>query len=137
MIGFKQFVSENAISSRSSREEIQAAIQHYISAGEIMNPVFKNLSDSAKRKFDRDSQDSRKVILNIIHNHAEGRTHPEIDALYYDWPSEFRSIKKAEKAIAGLEALKNPDFKPATEAARQLISDWKPVGEGRCCQGHV
>lgn len=119
MKSFKNYIAESRMTTHG---EIAAAIAGYKKEGEILNPAYKDLTDQARRIFSHDCSYVNELIL--AHIRAGDKT-PELNELYYDWPSDsFVSLGKAAKSLA---KLKDPKFKNVITAGTEVINKWKPI----------
>lgn len=119
MKSFSRFITENRMTTLG---EITAAIAQHKKAGEILNPVYKDLYDQARRIFGRDTDHVREIILKHFHS---GDKTPELNDLYYDWPHDsFASLNKAGR---GLAKLKDAKFKDVITAGNDVVKKWSPV----------
>lgn len=120
MKSFSHFIAENRMTTLG---ELTAAIAQHKKAGEILNPVYKDLTDQARRILGADMKHVRDMILK--HIHAGDKTE-ELNDLYYDWPSDsFASLNKASKTLT---KIKDPKFKDVVTAGKAVLDKWIPVG---------
>ena len=127
---FNQFVAESKIRMTTLRE-IVAAIAVHKKAGEIVNPVYQDLVNQAKRVFRSDAEQGRKMILTVMHagDGSQNRDH-DISDLYYAWPNDsFQGLGKFEKTLLKVEKMNKKNMGPVIKAGKDLIADWKPVAE--------
>lgn len=118
---FKTYIAESRMTSHG---EIVAAIAGYKRAGEILNPAYQDLGSQARRIFGTDTRHVNELIL--AHMHAGDRS-PELNDLYYSWPSDsFASLGKAAKLLA---KVKDPKYNNVIKAANTVINMWKPVAD--------
>lgn len=116
---FKSYIAESRMTTHG---EIEKAVAAYKKAGEILNPAYKDLMDSARRIFGRDCEHVRDLILK--HFRAGDKT-DELNELYYSWPHDsFASINKAGRLLA---KVKGPKYKDVITAGNQVLKQWQPV----------
>lgn len=119
MKSFGSFITENRMTTLG---DVTSAIAQHKKAGEILNPVYKDLYDSARRIFSRDADHVREIILKHFRT---GDKTPELNDLYYDWPHDsFVSLNKAGR---GLAKLKDAKFKDVVTAGNEVVKKWSPV----------
>lgn len=119
MKNFSSFVTEARMTTVG---EITAAIASHKKAGEILNPVYQDLGNQARRIFGSDTNHARNVMLK--HMHAEYRPQELVD-LYYGWPHDsFASLNKAAKILA---KVKDPKLKDVITAGNQVVKTWTPI----------
>jgi hypothetical protein len=119
MKNFSSFVTEARMTTVG---EITAAIASHKKAGEILNPVYQDLGNQARRIFGSDTNHARSVMLK--HMHAEYRPQELVD-LYYGWPHDsFASLNKAAKILA---KVKDPKLKDVITAGNQVVKTWTPI----------
>lgn len=120
MKSFSTFISE--MTRMTTHAEIVNAIAAHKKADEILNPVYKDLADQARRVFGKDAEKARSLMLK--HFHAGDKTE-ELNTLYYDWPHDsFGSLNKAERALA---KVKDSKYRDVISASKEVITNWKPV----------
>ena len=116
---FSKFISEARMTTTG---EITDAIAKYKKAGEIMNQEYIELNSRARGIFSNDTRHVKELILK--HIHAGNRT-PELNDLYYDWPSDsFVSLNKAGRQLG---KLKDPKFKDVVSAGNEVVKKWAPI----------
>ena len=129
---FNQFIAESYVRMRTL-QEIVAAIAVHKKAGEIVNPVYQDLVNQAKRVFRSDAEQGRDMILSVMHaGDAAGEPRdPDITDLYYAWPNDsFQGLGKFEKTLLKVEKMnKKKGMQTVIKVGKELIADWKPVAE--------
>lgn len=119
MKSFKSYITEARMTTVG---EITTAIAGHKKAGEILNPVYQDLSSQARRVFGSDTNHARDIMLK--HFHAGDKT-PELNDLYYSWPHDsFASLNKAAKLLA---KVKDPRHKDVVAAGNEVIKKWTPI----------
>lgn len=119
MKSFSCFITESRLPTLG---EVTTAIAQHKKAGEILNPVYKDLYDQARRMFGGDTEHVREIILKHFRT---GDKTPELNDLYYDWPHDsFASLNKAGRQLA---KLKDPKFKDVVTAGNEVVKKWTPV----------
>jgi hypothetical protein len=102
--------------------EITAAIAGHKKAGEILNPTYQDLGSQARRVFGSDTRHVNDLMLK--HFRAGDKT-PELDDLYYSWPSDsFASLNKCAKLLA---KIKDPKHKDVVTAGNEVVKKWLPI----------
>ena len=127
---FTQFMAESKI-RMTTLGEIVAAIAVHKKAGEIVNPVYQDLVNQAKRVFRSDAEQGRKMILSVMHagDGAQNRDQ-DISDLYYAWPHDsFQGLGKFEKTLLKVEKMKKQNMAPVIKAGKDILANWKPVAE--------
>ena len=118
----KKFSSFIAEARMTTTGEITDAIAKYKKAGEIMNQEYIELNSRARGIFSNDTRHVNDLILKHIH---AGHKTPELNDLYYDWPSDsFVSLNKAGRQLA---KLKDPKFKDVVTAGNEVVKKWAPI----------
>ena len=128
---FTQFMAESKI-RMTTLGEIVAAISVHKKAGEIVNPVYQDLVNQAKRVYRGDAEQGNEMILSVMHAGDGGQNRdPDISDLYYAWPRDsFQSFTKFEKALLKVEKMnKKKGMQTVIKVGKELIADWKPVAE--------
>lgn len=121
MKSFKSYITEARMTTLG---DITAAIASHKKAGEILNPAYQDLGSQARRVFGGDTRHVQELILK--HFHAGDKT-PELNDLYYSWPSDsFASLNKAAKLLA---KVKDPKHKDVIAAGNEVVKKWKPVAD--------
>jgi len=127
---FNQFVAESYVRMTTLRE-IVAAIAVHKKAGEIVNPVYQDLSSQARRVFGKEAEIGRDLILKVMHagGGAQNRD-ADISDLYYAWPHDsFQGLGKFEKILLKVEKMKKQNMAPVIKAGKDILANWKPVAE--------
>lgn len=120
MMKFKNFITESP--RPQTHADIVALIATHKRAGEILNPVYKELYDRARRIFSADTEVVRELVLQQFGN---GNRTPELHEFYYDWPTDsFASLNKAGRTLA---KVKDPKAKNVVSAGNEVIRKWAPV----------
>jgi hypothetical protein len=121
MKSFKNYIAETRMTTLG---DITSAIASHKKAGEILNPAYQDLGSQARRVFGVDTRHVQELILK--HFHAGDKT-PELNDLYYSWPSDsFASLNKAAKLLA---KVKDPKHKDVIAAGNEVVKKWKPVAD--------
>ena len=116
---FSSFITEARMTTVG---EITAAIAGHKKAGEILNPQYQDLGSQARRVFGGDTRHVQELILK--HFHAGDKT-PELNDLYYSWPSDsFTSLNKAAKLLA---KVKGSQYKDVITAGNDVVKKWVPI----------
>jgi len=116
---FKSYIAEARMTTVG---EITAAIAGHKKAREILNPVYQDLGGQARRVFGGDTRHVQELILKHFHS---GDKTPELNDLYYSWPSDsFASLNKAAKLLA---KVKDPKHKDVIAAGNQVVKTWAPI----------
>lgn len=119
MKSFKSYITEARMTTTG---EITDAIAKYKKAGEIMNQDYIELNSRARGIFSNDTHHVNELILKHI---RAGDKTPELNDLYYDWPSDsFVSLNKAGRQLA---KLKDPKFKDVVSAGNEVVKKWAPI----------
>lgn len=119
MKSFKNYITESRMTTVG---EITAAIAGYKKAGEILNPAYQDLGSQARRVFGSDTRHVNDLMLK--HFRAGDKT-PELDDLYYSWPSDsFASLNKCAKLLA---KIKDPKHKDVVTAGNEVVKKWLPI----------
>lgn len=116
---FKTYISESRMTTIG---EITTAIAKHKKDGEILNPVYQDLSSQARRVFGKDTEHARELMLKHMH---DGNRTQELTDLYYAWPHDsFASLNKSAKLLA---KLKDPKLKDVVVAGNQVVKSWTPI----------
>lgn len=119
MKSFKNYIAEARMTTVG---EITAAIAGHKKAGEILNPEYQDLGSQARRVFGGDTRHVQELMLK--HFRAGDKT-PELDDLYYSWPSDsFASLNKCAKLLA---KIKDPKHKDVVAAGNEVVKKWLPI----------
>jgi hypothetical protein len=129
-----QFITEAYTYVRyTTHKEIVDAIASHKKAGEIVNPVYQDLVNQAKRVYEDDAGEGNDMILSVSHaGDAAGQPRdPDITDLYYAWPRySFQSFTKFEKTLLKVEKMnKKKGMQTVIKVGKELIANWKPVAE--------
>jgi hypothetical protein len=131
MKSFSTFVNESYVRFTTHKEIVDAIAPHK-KAGEIVNPVYKDLGSQARRVFGKDTDVGREMILKVMHaGDAAGRPRdPDLTELYYTWPHDsFQSLGKFEKALLKVEKMNKQNMGPVIKIGKEILANWKPVAE--------
>jgi len=121
---FESFLKEERMTTHA---EIILAIAHHKKAGEIMNPVYINLVDQAKRVMRGGKYNPQPdSVLDTLAKHREDK---ELSDLYYTSFDGFTSHGKIAKLIDKLEKKNIPAYKKMIADVKEYLKDWKSVGE--------
>ena len=123
-----QFMAESRM---TTHQEIVSAVAVHKKAGEIVNPVYQDLVNQAKRVFRSDAEQGRKMILSVMHagDGSQNRDH-DISDLYYAWPDDsFQGLGKFEKTLLKVEKMNKQNMGPVIRAGKDILAIWKPVAE--------
>ena len=124
MKSFKSYIREARMTTVS---EITAAIAGHKKAGEILNPVYQDLVDQAKRVMRNDTYSSKPdELLDLV---RADRDDPDLTELYYTSFDGFVSHGKIEKLVNKLEKKNKPQYKHMIKSVRDYLKIWKPIGE--------
>lgn len=125
----KTFTTHLKESRMTTHAEIVAAIAVHKKAPEVLNPVYKDLVDQAKRVMSGGRWDTKpNGLLDLVRNEQSDRD-PDLNDLYYTSFEGFTSHNKIQKLVDKLAKKNKPHYKSMIDSVRKYLADWKPVGE--------
>lgn len=127
---FAEFVTES-LGRMTTYDEIARAVASYKKAGEIMNPVYQDLGNQARRVFSNETRVGRDLILKVMHAAGGSQNRDDdISDLYYAWPSDsFQGLGKFEKTLLKVEKLDKANMGPVIKTGKDILATWKPVAD--------
>lgn len=123
MLTFKDKITEAYIAN--DYNQLKALISKYKKEKEILNPEYKQLVDSARRLFGKDSDATRESVRKALF----GSDRPDIVDLYYAWPYDsLIGLSKLEKTMKKVKINDNSSNEVVV-AAKGLIDRWKQIAD--------
>jgi hypothetical protein len=111
--------------------EIVNAISLHKKAGEIVNPVYQDLGNQARRVFGNDTDEGRELLLQVMHaGDGSQNRDADISDLYYAWPHDsFQGLGKFEKTLLKVEKMNKKNMNIIIKIGKEILANWKPVAE--------
>ena len=128
MESFKKYVTEQA--KITNIEGLKSSIEEYKKAGEILNPEYVRLNDSAKMLFRKATDAVQNHALDLLRAaRADKEDDTIVNDFYYSISDSFISLGKLQKMADKNKGSSDKHVKSIVTEVNKLIADWKPVAD--------
>lgn len=128
MQSFKKYITE--ATRITDVAGLAAAVDEYKKAGEIINPEYVQLGDSAKRLFRKDADAVQNHALDLLRT---ARTAKEDDSIvndfYYSISDNMTSLGKLQKMAEKNKGSSDKYVKSIVDEVNKHIAKWKPIAD--------
>lgn len=125
MQSFKNYVVESVDVSG-----LTAKIDSYKQVGEIVNPEYVRLNDSAKQLFRKDSNAVQNHALDLLRS-ARGAKEDDsiVNDIYYSFSDSMTGLGKLQKIAEKNKNSSDKYVKSIVAEVNKLVAAWKPIAD--------
>jgi hypothetical protein len=128
MLSFRRHISEQV--KIDGIESLKTTIEAYKKAGEILNPEYVRLTDSAKKLFRKVSDSVQKHALDLLHNARQAKEDESIvQEFYYSISDSFAGLGKLQKMAEKNKNSTDSRVKSVVAEVNNMILVWKPIAD--------
>lgn len=127
MLSFKYYLTEAL--RIIDPDELEKELDKHLSAGEILNPKFKELKEEINSSFEKASAGVQNVYLSIhrgLPDEERNQFRDKYSEDFYYGITSLNSIGKMSKALMKIKASEKNEL---LDAARELVKTWMPIAE--------
>lgn len=127
MQSFKNFTEQTKITDISG---LVTSIDEYKKAGEIINPEYVRLNDSAKNLFRKDSNTTQSHALDLLRKIREEKGDDSVvQDFYYSISDSLTGLGKIQKMAEKQKNSSDKHIKSIVDEVNKLVAKWKPVAD--------
>jgi hypothetical protein len=127
MQSFKNFTEQTKITDISG---LVTSIDEYKKAGEIINPEYVRLNDSAKNLFRKDSNTTQSHALDLLRKIREEKGDDSVvQDFYYNISDSLTGLGKIQKMAEKQKNSSDKHIKSIVDEVNKLVAKWKPVAD--------
>lgn len=127
MQSFKNFTEQTKITDISG---LVTSIDEYKKAGEIINPEYVRLNDSAKNLFRKDSNTTQRHALDLLRKIREEKGDDSVvQDFYYSISDSLTGLGKIQKMAEKQKNSSDKHIKSIVDEVNKLVAKWKPVAD--------
>jgi hypothetical protein len=128
MQSFKNFFTEQIRITDTAG--LVSAINEFKKAGEIINPEYVQLGDSAKRLFRKESDATQNHALDLLRKIREEKGDDSIvQDFYYSISDSFAGLGKLQKMAEKNKNSSDKHVKSIVDEVNMLVAKWKPIAD--------
>lgn len=127
MQSFKNFTEQTKITDMSG---LVTSIDEYKKAGEIINPEYVRLNDSAKNLFRKESNAIQSHALDLLRKIREEKGDDSVvQDFYYSISDSLTGLGKIQKMAEKQKNSSDKYVKSIVDEVNKLVAKWKPVSD--------
>lgn len=127
MQSFKIFTEQTKITDISG---LVTSIDEYKKAGEIINPEYVRLNDSAKSLFRKESNATQSHALDLLRKIREEKGDDSVvQDFYYNISDSLTGLGKIQKIAEKQKNSSDKHIKSIVDEVNKLVAKWKPVAD--------